>query len=113
MWGFYLLFSPVIAVLKWIPLVGWLLGGVVSFAAAIFGVIVGGVISLLIIALAWVVYRPLIGLTLLAGVGVGVYFIFFFKKGEVEIIDDTMLEEAAAAAGSDPSSMNPTAPVMM
>ena len=64
--------------MKWIPLVGWLLGGVVAFAAAVFALVVGVVISCLVIALAWVFYRPLYGVLLLALMGIGVYFIFFF-----------------------------------
>ena len=64
--------------MKWIPLVGWLLGGVVAFAAAIFALVVGVVLSCLVIALAWVFYRPLYGILLLALMGIGVYFIFFF-----------------------------------
>ena len=64
--------------MKWIPLVGWLLGGVVTFAAVVFALIVGVVISCLVIALAWVFYRPVIGVLLLALMGIGIYFIFFF-----------------------------------
>lgn len=100
--GFFLLFSPIIAVLKWIPLVGWLLGGVVSIAAFVFALIVGLVISMLVIAIAWVFYRPLIGITLLVAVGVGVYFIFFFNKGEYEVVDETLLVDDAAAAAVTP-----------
>merc|ERR1712032_376334 len=33
--GFYLLFSPIIQLLAWIPLVGWLLAWIVKIAAAI------------------------------------------------------------------------------
>lgn len=77
--GLFLLFMPVIALLKWIPLVGWLLGGIVSVAAFVFALVVGTVISCLVIAIAWVFYRPLIGVSLLVLVGIGVYFIFFFN----------------------------------
>ena len=62
--GWYCLFAPVIALLSWIPLVGYLLGGVVAIAAGIFAFVVGLVISLLTIAIAWVFYRPLIGIVL-------------------------------------------------
>jgi len=78
--GLYFLFAPVIAVLNWIPLVGWLLGGVVGLAAALFALVVGLVLSSLTIAIAWVFYRPLIGLVLLSGVAIGLYLIFFLKK---------------------------------
>ena len=77
--GFYLLFAPVIALLSWIPLVGWLISSVVALAAAIFAIVVGIVLSCLIIAMAWVFYRPLIGASLLVLTGLGIYFIFFFN----------------------------------
>ena len=69
---------PVISLLKWIPLVGWLLGGIVAVAAFVFALVVGSVIACLVIAIAWVFYRPLIGVLFLTLVGIGIYFIFFF-----------------------------------
>jgi len=79
--GIYLLFSPIIALLKWIPLVGWLLGGLVSVAAFIFALLVGTIISTFVIAVAWVFFRPLIGIPLLIGAGVGSYFTFYYDWG--------------------------------
>ena len=76
--GLFLLFMPVISLLKWIPLVGWLLGGIVAVAAFVFALVVGSVIACLVIAIAWVFYRPLIGVLFLTLVGIGIYFIFFF-----------------------------------
>ena len=87
--GFYFLFAPIIATLSWIPLVGWLLSGIVAVAAVIFAIVVGISISLLTIAVAWVFYRPLIGIMLLALCGAGVYFIFFFG----ESVDPDTLDE--------------------
>ena len=52
---------------------------------------------MLVIAIAWVFYRPLIGITLLVAVGVGVYFIFFFNKGEYAVVDDALLVDDTAA----------------
>lgn len=75
--GLYMLFSPVIAMLKWIPLVGALLGSIASLAAFIFAFLVGLTLSCLTIAVAWVFYRPLIGIPLLCLTGVGIYFCFF------------------------------------
>ena len=92
--GFYLLFSPIIALLNWIPLVGWLLGGIVAIAAAIFALVVGTVLSVLVIAISWVVYRPLIGLLLLTAVGLGIFLIFFFPGGEGQ-------EDAVSVAAAD------------
>jgi len=72
------LFAPVIALLNWIPLVGWLLGGLASFAAFLFALVVGGTLSCLMIAIAWVFFRPIVGIPLLLVVGTSSYFIFFY-----------------------------------
>ena len=80
---------PIIELLKWIPLVGWLLSGIVTVAAFVFALVVGSVISCLVIAIAWVFYRPLIGFFMLTLMGIGVYFIFFFDAATSdEIISD-------------------------
>ena len=67
--GIVLLFSPVIALLKWIPLVGWLLAHLAMFVVWVFAFVVSVALSLTTIALAWLWYRPLFGLALLAVVG--------------------------------------------
>ncbi|MBV9656765.1 MAG: TMEM43 family protein [Verrucomicrobia bacterium] len=70
--GGVMLFQPLVIVGKFVPFVGTLVeagAGLLSFA-------VSSVISLLVIALAWVAYRPLLGVTLLlvaAGLGFLVY----------------------------------------
>jgi hypothetical protein len=76
--GIWLLFSPIIALLNWIPLVGALLGGLVSVAAFIFALLVGIIVSVFVIAVAWVFFRPLVGIPLLAFAGVGSYFTFYY-----------------------------------
>ena len=68
--------------MSWIPLVGWLLGGAVALAAFVFSLVVGFVLSCLTIAIAWLVYRPLIGIALLALVCGGIALIFFIPEGE-------------------------------
>ena len=80
--GFYFLFAPIIALLVWIPLVGQLLGAVMSLAAAIFSVVVGGTIAFAVFGLAWLVFRPLYGIILLACASVGCYFIFFLDASK-------------------------------
>jgi len=80
--GWSSLFAPIVSLLGWIPLVGWLLAGLTSFAAFIFALIVGGTLSILVIALAWLFFRPLIGIPLLAAVGTSIYFIFFYPWGK-------------------------------
>jgi hypothetical protein len=70
--GHYCLFSPIIALFAWIPLVGGLLSGVVAFAAGVFALIWASMLHFLIMGVSWLVYRPLYGILLLAGVGAGV-----------------------------------------
>jgi len=95
--GIFMLFMPIIALLNWIPLVGTLLSFTAGFAAFLFALIVGAVISCLVIAIAWVLYRPLIGVSLILLVSISLYFIFFFPRsaeaaaveiGDVKIIPD-------------------------
>ena len=83
--GLYLLFSPIIAMLTWIPLVGSLLGSVASFAAFIFAILVGLTLSCLTIAIAWVFFRPLIGIPLLFLTAAGIYLCFLFDP-EAKIV---------------------------
>ena len=70
-----MLFAPLIAVFKWIPLVGWLLGHIISFAALITALTVGSVFHLSTMSAAWIFYRPLFGLGLAAVVLILVGFL--------------------------------------
>ena len=81
--GHYLLFAPVINILNMIPFVGWLLSWIVAIAAVIFAIVVGLTLSVLTIAVAWVFFRPLIGIPLLIAVGASIYLIFFYDWGTV------------------------------
>ena len=76
--GHYLLFSPIIKLLDMIPFVGWLLSGLVAVAAVIFAIVVGATLSILTIAIAWVFFRPLIGIPLLIIVAASIYMTFFY-----------------------------------
>lgn len=70
--GHYLLFSPIIKLFSWIPLVGFLLAGIIKFAAAIFALVWATTLHFLVLSISWLVYRPLFGLLCLAAVGVGI-----------------------------------------
>ena len=108
--GLFLLFMPIIALLKWIPLVGWLLSGVVTIAAFVFAFIVGLVLSLLVICIAWVFHRPLIGILMLTLVGIGVYFIFFFDvESFSSSVEAEVTSEVDKLADSDSSATADTA----
>ena len=74
--GLNLIFTPIIVVLKWIPLIGALLGGVAAIASFLFSLLCGVTISLLVIATAWLFFRPCLALSLLTLVGLGFYLIF-------------------------------------
>jgi hypothetical protein len=74
--GWYLLFSPTIAFLNWIPLIGKLLGWVASAIAVIVGCICGVQNALLVMGIAWLRFRPLLGILLLVGFGLGIAAIF-------------------------------------
>ena len=64
--GHLLLFSPIITVLKWIPLVGYLLGAMVQLAAVLFCLVYVPFLQFTITAVAMVFYRPLLGAFLFA-----------------------------------------------
>ena len=80
-WGVYLLFSPVIALFKFIPLIGYFLATTISFAAVIFAVIFGSIIHLSTLSIAWLFHRPLFGLTLLAGIALLFSLLFINGQG--------------------------------
>ena len=81
--GIYFLFSPIISLLSWIPLVGSLLSAIFSLAALIFALVLGITISTFVFALAWLWFRPLYGVILLTLTGVGLALIFLIPEGEV------------------------------
>lgn len=88
--GNYLLFVPLIAALKWIPLVGWLLGGILQVAVAIWAFLFGSVVFMITLAVAWIFFRPLFGIALLAGVAIIVVLMF--------TLDGSKKDAAAAPA---------------
>ena len=85
--GHYLLFSPIIKLISWIPFVGWLLSSLAAVAAFLFAVIVGLNLALLTIAIAWLFYRPYIGVPLLLLVATTAYMIFFWTPAETTVAE--------------------------
>jgi uncharacterized membrane protein HdeD (DUF308 family) len=67
--GIYLLFSPLIAAVSWIPLVGFLFAHGVSFIAGILAFVLSVLFAGLTISIAWLVYRPLMGLLFIILIG--------------------------------------------
>lgn len=74
--GFWMIFTPVIVLLKWIPLIGALLGGIAAFASFLFALLVGLTLSFLVMAAAWLFFRPCLALSLLTLSGIGIYLVF-------------------------------------
>ena len=78
--GVFLIFTPVILDLKWIPLISVLLNGITSLATLFFSLIVGMTICLLVIAVAWLCFRPLLALSLLTLASISISLIFFWDR---------------------------------
>jgi len=64
--GFQLLFGPLSAVASVVPLVGDLLGALVSFGTTLIALLLSITLSLLVAGTAWFVYRPLLSVGLFA-----------------------------------------------
>ena len=80
--GIYLFFSPIIALVAWIPLVGYMLAQGISIVVFVFALITAGTLTSLTIACAWLYYRPLYGLLFLTLVGLGIGLLFFWPYDE-------------------------------
>ena len=91
--GHYLLLQPLIQVISWIPFIGWLLASFAALAAFTFALIVGSTLALLTIAVAWVFYRPVIGITflLLAACILSMVFLYDWETPEVTTEEVTTL----------------------
>ena len=76
--GLWMIFTPIMALLNFVPLIGSLLAGVAALASFIFALLVGVTLSLLVIATAWLFFRPCLSLSLLTVVSLGVYLIFYW-----------------------------------
>ena len=70
--GLSMLFGPLVLLADFIPF----LGGIVGKGTAIIAFLVAGIFSSVIIAVAWIAYRPLIGGAILV-VTVGCIFLLF------------------------------------
>lgn len=76
--GIRIIFRPLVVMGDIVPVVGRLL----NFGFNLFAGIVGFTISMIIIGLAWIWFRPLLGVSLLV-IGIGV-FILFRRKNRVQ-----------------------------
>ena len=60
--GIYAFFGPITTLANYIPILGGLVGGALFLASLLLGL----AISLLVIAISWIIFRPLLGIALLA-----------------------------------------------
>ena len=56
------------------------IGGMLRFGAAVVSGVVALCLSLAIIAIAWFVYRPLLSISLLVAVAIGVFAVASFRR---------------------------------
>ena len=78
------LFSFVITVLKVVPFIS----NIANFGANLIAGVIGTVWSLLIIAIAWLFYRPVLGITLLVIAGVLIWIFGFKGKDKIKEFAD-------------------------
>lgn len=82
--GLKMLFGPLTTLVDKIPLVNWLVGSLASLTAFV----IAAVCALVTIAIAWFVYRPVLGCILLAGAAALVVFIVK-RKAEKKALQKT------------------------
>ena len=63
-----MLFTPILRLIAWIPLVGALISKVIAFACIIFSVLWASMLHFSVMGVAWIFYRPLTGFMMLLGV---------------------------------------------
>lgn len=101
--GFFLMFGGFAAILKPLAVAGSvipLLGKIVGFGTSLIAGVLSFSISLIVIAIAWIFYRPLLGILLLV-VAVGGFFVI--KKYLFKSKDEVALEEENALNTQDDS----------
>ena len=76
--GICALFKPITTIANFVPI----LGGLVNTAVGLVGFLAGGALSLLVIAIAWIRYRPVLGICLLLGVLVLVFILIKLSKNK-------------------------------
>lgn len=74
--GIYLLISPMISSLSWIPLIEYLNSHGIGFEVLIFAIILSLTITFSLIAVSWVYYRPLYGMIFIGFTFVGLTLMF-------------------------------------
>lgn len=71
--GIYMLVGPITNIMSSVPLLGGAVNGILFLAA----LLLGTVISLVVIGISWIAFRPMLGILLIAG---AIIFAILFKK---------------------------------
>ena len=80
--GLFILLVPLASQVNFIPLLVLLVAKSSQFAPLIFALIAGTTLSMMWISLAWILYRPLLAITILVFSGVANYMIFFYDYSQ-------------------------------
>ncbi len=75
--GFRLLFGPIAAAGGWIPI----LGGILEMGVSIVAGILAFSLSFMTISIAWIFFRPVLGISLLL-LGIGAFVYLYIQKGK-------------------------------
>jgi hypothetical protein len=78
--GICLFFSPITALLGYIPLVGGFVSGIASFAIFIAAVIICIPLFTITLSLAWLLYHPKVGLMILSAALLALGYIWVYGK---------------------------------
>ena len=101
--GFYLLFSPIITLISWIPLIGTLFSYILGFAAFVIALVAGSLTFLLVFAVAWVRYRPLLGLLILTLIFVVILGISLENKNAASTVSPSLASNSTTVANTTAS----------
>jgi hypothetical protein len=101
--GFYLLFSPIITLISWIPLIGTLFSYILGFAAFVIALVAGSLTFLLVFAVAWVRYRPLLGLLILTLIFVVILGISLENKNAASTVSPSLASNSTTVANATAS----------
>ena len=80
--GHALLFTPILDLLAYIPLVGKFLSAVLGFAAILFALLWASVVHCVIMGVSWFVYRPVYAIIAISVLVISI--IIMFAVGETE-----------------------------
>ncbi len=81
--GLGMVFKPLAVVADVVPL----FGSIVGMGTSLVAFLISATVSLIVIALAWIVYRPIIGIGLLVAAAVGIFFLIKMKKAKAPVVN--------------------------